>query len=48
MNLSTKQKKTHRYREQICGCQGGEVREWGGLEIWDQQMQTSTFRIDKQ
>ena len=27
MNLSTKQKQTHRRREQICGCQGG-----GGLE----------------
>ena len=23
MNLSMKQKQTHRYREQICGCQGG-------------------------
>ena len=22
MNLSTKQKDTHRYREQTCGCQG--------------------------
>ena len=23
MNLCTKQKETHRYREQVCGCQGG-------------------------
>ena len=23
MNLSTKQKQTHKHREQICGCQGG-------------------------
>ena len=23
MNSSTKQKQTHRHREQICGCQGG-------------------------
>ena len=23
MNLSTKQKETHRHREQTCGCQGG-------------------------
>ena len=31
MNLSTKKKQTHRYREQTCGCQGG-----GGLgEGWD-------------
>ena len=22
MNLSTKQKQTHRYRKQTCGCQG--------------------------
>ena len=25
MNLSTKQKQTHRHREQTCGCQGGGV-----------------------
>ena len=25
-NLSTEQKRTHRHREQTCGCQGG----WGG------------------
>ena len=32
MNLSTKQKQTHRRREQTCGCQGGGVmREgWSG------------------
>ena len=24
MNICTKQKQTHRHREQICGCQGGE------------------------
>ena len=23
MNLSTKQKQTHRHRKHICGCQGG-------------------------
>ena len=29
MNLSVKQKQTHRYREQIYGCQGdGGVTEW--------------------
>jgi len=26
MNLSTKQKQTHRHREQTCGCQGGGGR----------------------
>ena len=31
MNLSTKQKQTHRQREQTCGCQGGgEGIEWTG------------------
>ena len=29
MNMSTKQKQTHRHREQTCGCQGPE---WGGGE----------------
>ena len=28
INISMKQKQTHKYREQTCGCQGGEgVRE---------------------
>ena len=32
MNLSTKQKETHRPREQTCGRQGGgKWREWDGL-----------------
>ena len=31
MNLSTKQKQTHRHREQTCGCQGGG---WGGMD-WE-------------
>ena len=38
MNLSTKQKQTHRYREQTCGCQGGGVvgEEWiGSLGLAD-------------
>ena len=35
MNLSTKQKQTHRYREQTCGCQGGlgEGEGWTG-SLW--------------
>ena len=38
MNLPTKQKQTHRHREQTCGCQGGEgvVEEWiGSLGLAD-------------
>ena len=32
MNLSTKQKQTHRHREQTCGCQG----MWGGNRMdWE-------------
>ena len=27
MNISTKQKQTHRHREQTCGCQGGGGQE---------------------
>ena len=48
INLSTKQKKTHRHREQICGCQGGVVWVRTGLEVWDQQMQAIIYRIDNQ
>ena len=32
MNLSMKQKQTHRHREQTCGCQGGGV---GGGMDWE-------------
>ena len=34
MNLSTKQKQTHRHREQTCGCQG-MGKELDGLGVWD-------------
>ena len=35
MNLSTKQKHTHKHRGQTCGCQG--EGGWGrdGLGVWD-------------
>ena len=32
MNISTKQKLTHRQREQTCGCQGGGG---GGGKDWE-------------
>ena len=32
MNFSTKQKQTHRHREQTCGCQAGED---GGEMDWE-------------
>ena len=32
MNLSMKQKQTHRHREQTCGCLGGGMRKrWIGI-----------------
>lgn len=46
MNLSTKQKETHRQREQTCACQEGEKRDV--LGVLGQQMQTTTFRMNKQ
>ena len=32
MNLSTKQKQTHRHGEQTCGCQGGKGEREGGMD----------------
>ena len=48
MNLPTKQKQTYGHREQIYVCQGGGERKWDGLGVWGWQMQTVTFRMDKQ
>ena len=48
MNLSTKQKQTHRHREQTCGYQGGGEWERDGLGVWDQQMQTIIHKMEKQ
>ena len=31
MNLTTKQKQTHKHREQTCGCQEGEVAGEGWI-----------------
>ena len=49
MNISTKQKQTHRYRGQTCGCQGGGgVRGGKDWEFGGQQMQTIINRMDTQ
>ena len=48
MNISMKQKQTHRYREHTCGCQGGGRWGRGGLGVWDWQMQTIIYKMDKQ
>ena len=47
MNLSTKQKQTHRHRAQTFVFQREERWERDGLRVWDQQMQTSIYRMDK-
>ena len=48
MNLSMKQKQTHRHREQTCGSQVGGG--WGrdGVGVWGEQMQPITYRMNKQ
>ena len=46
MNQSTEQEQIR--REQTCGCQGRGEREWDRQRVWDWQMQTITFRMDKQ
>ena len=48
MNLSVEQKQTHRLRNQVGDCQGeGGERKRDRLDIWGQQMQTITFRVDE-
>ena len=34
---STKQKLTHRHKEQTCGCQGEQSKEWDGQGVWGWQ-----------
>ena len=34
INLSAKQKQTHRHEKQIGRCQEGEGREWDGWGVW--------------
>ena len=48
MNVPTKQKQTYRHGEQTCGCQGGGGKDWEGLRVWNEQMQTIRHRMDKQ
>ena len=48
MNLSTKQKQTHRYREETCSCQGGEKVREDDLGVWDEPIETIIYTMDKQ
>ena len=47
MNLSVKQKQTHRHREQTCGCQGEGKWEKNGLGVWGEWMETTVYKINK-
>ena len=49
MNLSTKQKQTHRHREQTYGYQRGKVEVGRDkLGVRDQLIYTTIYKIDKQ
>ena len=49
INLSTKQKQTHRHREQTCGCQGGRGDEEGtDWEFGVSRLKLIIHRTDKQ
>lgn len=47
MNLSTKQKQTHRRREQTCGGKWGGGAGAGWTGVWDEQMRTSVHAVGK-
>ena len=49
MNLFTKQKQTHRrIRKQTCGNERGKGEMRDKLGVWDQQIHTIIYKIDKQ
>ena len=48
MNLFTKNKQTHIYRNQAYVYQGGIVHKRDKLGVWDQQIQTARYKIDMQ
>ena len=47
INLITKQKQTQRHRKQTCGYLRGKDRG-DKFRVWDQQIQTTIYKIDKQ
>ena len=48
MNISTKQKQTHRHGKQIYGYQRGNGEEEDKLSVWDKQIQNTIYEIDEQ
>ena len=47
-DLSTKQKRIHRHREQNCGCPGGDKGSGMDGEFGVSRCKLLTFRMDKQ
>ena len=47
MDVSMKQKRTHRHRTDLWLPRGREVRE-GSIGHWNKQMQTTIYRMDRQ
>ena len=47
MNVSAKQKQTHRYKKQTCGYQRWEEM-LDRLGIWDWHVHTAVFKMDNQ
>ena len=45
MDLSVKQKETHRHRNRLVVSKVGWGRD--GVGVWDEQMQTSIYRMDQ-
>ena len=48
MNVYTEHQQTHRHRKQMYAYQRGEERGRDKLEVWDEQIQTTIHKIDKQ
>ena len=48
MDLSTKQKQTHRHGDQPVAAQRGRVCKRDGSGVWGYQMQTIVYRTDRQ
>ena len=48
INESMKQKQNQGHREQTGSCHRGIEWKWVELRVWGQQMQTGTYRMDKQ
>lgn len=45
MNLTTKQKQTHRLREWIYGCQERNVGDRDRMGVWDRRVYTTLLEI---